>query len=257
MTATEVERLLAQATNERGVAAFEPPSPFETIYGQVRAAENRILPDEQVRMLPDGSGLWNANEWRIRRASAERLVGELGRRGKPLNILEVGCGNGWLSAMLHRAGHTVMGIDAFTVELEQAVRVFDGPSFARADLFTSQLSEGRFDAVVFAASFQYFADAPRAIERSRQLLAPNGEIHVLDTILYADAREARSAMERSDLYYKELGFPQMIGRYHAHVRSSLEQLGGARMIAAPSPMRRLQQALGMNPSPFTHMVFTR
>lgn len=257
MTATEVKRLLAHATNERGVAVFEPPSPFETIYGRVRAAENRILSDEQVRRLPDGTGLWNAHEWRIRRSSSERLVNELGRRGKSLNILEAGCGNGWLSALLHRAGHTVIGIDAFTEELEQAVRVFDGPLFARADLFTSALPEERFDAVIFAASFQYFSDAGATIEQSRRLLAPNGEIHLLDTILYRDAGEARSAMDRSDRYYKELGLPEMVGRYHVHMRPALEQLGGARILAAPSCARRVQRALGMNPSPFTHMVFSR
>lgn len=257
MTATDVKRMLAHATNERGVAVFAPPSPFEAIYGRVRRAENRILTDDQVRSLPDGNGLWNASEWRIRRASAERLTKELARHRRTLNILEVGCGNGWLSAFLHREGHTVVGIDIFTEELEQAARVFDGPLFARADLFCSPLPEGRFDAVIFAASFQYFVSAGSVIGQARRLLAPLGEIHVIDTILYRDDVQARAAEDRSDLYYKELGFPEMTGRYHAHVRPSLQQLAGARVIAAPSSICRLKQALGMNPSPFAHMVFAR
>jgi SAM-dependent methyltransferase len=257
MTATDVKRMLDHATNERGVAVLAQPSPFEAIYGRVRRAENRILTDEQVRRLPDGSGLWNAKEWRIRRASAERLTSELDRHGRTLNILEVGCGNGWLAAFLNRAGHTVMGIDVFTEELEQAARVFEGPLFARADLFRSPLPESRFDAVIFAASFQYFSDAAATLERSRRLLVPNGEVHVLDTVLYSGHQEARRAMDRSDHYYTGLGAPEMTGRYHAHVRTSLERSGGARILASPSPMRRMQQALGRNPSPFTHIAFAR
>lgn len=257
MTATEVKSLLTHATNERGVAVFEPPSAFEERYGRVRSLEERILTDDQVRALPDGTGLWNATEWRTRAASAKGLRVALDERGKPLNILEVGCGNGWLSALLHRAGHTVVGIDAFTAELQQAARVFDGPLFARADLFRSPLPEGRFDVVLFAASFQYFPDAAATIDRSRQLLAPQGRIHVLDTVLYADAREARSAMDRSDRYYNELGVPEMAGNYHAHTLPSLERLGGMQVLSTPPKFSRLRTALGLPASPFAHITFSR
>jgi protein-L-isoaspartate O-methyltransferase len=40
------------------------------------------------------------HEWQIRKASSNRLVKYLAKKQKILEILEVGCGNGWLSAKL-------------------------------------------------------------------------------------------------------------------------------------------------------------
>jgi SAM-dependent methyltransferase len=236
-----------------GVYLASPPSPFEERYGAVRAKEHRILTDEQVRRLPKADGLWNADEWHIRERSAVRLVQELNRQGTGSRILEVGCGNGWLSAYLQHAGHSVLGTDAFTMELEQAARVFpNGPVFARADLFASPLPVAAFDVVVFAASIQYFSDVRATLRRALDLLRPNGSIHVLDTILYRDSAEASAAQERSRAYYASIGFPEMVVDYHAHPLAVF--LGGhAQIIASPPRFPRLSKFLGATPSPFTHV----
>lgn len=254
MTQEEDHTLLHGGHVEQGVLLAEPVSHFEAIYRQVRAAERRILTDEQVRALPDGEGLWNAPEWRIRERSAARLVRELSRYERPLTVLEVGCGNGWLCGLLHRQGHTVVGIDTFTEELEQAARLFRGPLFARADLFRSTLAKASFDVIVFAASFQYFHDGTATIKRCMELLTADGEVHILDTILYGSKAASAAAVDRSRSYYASLGFPEMAQNYHAHELALLRTQGKLSVLTAPSGMERTLKRFGRPCSPFTHVV---
>lgn len=251
------ESFLTDAPLRSGVRILSDAVPFEVLYERARSAEKRILTDEQVAQLPDGSGLWNAEEWRIRARSAGRLLHELRAFEPVARILEVGCGNGWLSAKLQREGYDVLGIDAFTAELEQAARVFnEGPQFARADLFHSALPKAFFDVNVFAASFQYFPDAAEALEHARSMLRSNGEIHVIDTILYRSPVEAAAATERSRNYYAGIGVPEMTDHYHAHTLAELKEIGHLRVLSAPSGMDRTLRRFGREASPFTHVVIT-
>jgi SAM-dependent methyltransferase len=236
-----------------GVHLLGAPSAFEERYAAVRGKETRMLNDAQLRRLPDGTGLWNASEWAVRKRGARRLLAALARRPDASPVLEVGCGNGWLSGMLHRAGHAVVGIDPFTMELEQAARVFPGPLFVRADFSSAPLREGHFGTVVFAASIQWLPDAQAAMHRSLALTAPGGEVHVLDSVLHPDAATAKAASERSRAYYAALGFPEMAQHYHAHRINSLQGLGTSKLLSAPARWKRL---LG-NRSPFTHLVIAK
>jgi len=249
---------LQERTEQNGISILCGPSPFEAGYHKVRALEQRILSDDQVSQLPQGTGLWNAHEWRIRARSADRLARALEKRGQGQRILEVGCGNGWLSALLQHRGHHVMGIDVFTAELEQAARVFpSGPVFARADLFRSPLPSGGFEAIVLAASIQYFRDPVATLERTLELLAPGGEVHVLDTIIYPDEAAAGKARLRSDAYYKSLDVPEMVGHYYAHTLATFARLGSMKVLSAPRSVDKWLSRLGGNCSPFSHLVLSR
>lgn len=234
-----------------GVRIVDIPSAFEALYAEARKKERRVLTDEQVARLPDGKGLWNAAEWRIRSKSATRLLQSLNAQGNALRVLEVGCGNGWLSGRMAAAGHLVLGIDAFTEELEQAARVFPSVSFARADLHSSTSQVGSFDAIVFAASIQYF-DSPQAVmKRALDLLARNGSIHILDSILYPSEATAAAAQERTCNYYAQLGVPALAAHYHAHALGDFMPYGAA---VISVPRSRFMQLLSGNASPFTHLV---
>ncbi len=257
MTDERVYEPLPAGRLENGVLLLEPPSAFEAAYSLVRKAERRVLTDEQVRSLPNGDGLWNAAEWDIRTRSAKRLVKALSELDRPLTILDVGCGNGWLSALLQREGHTVHGMDAFTEELEQAARIFPGPQFMRADLFRSPLPERAFDAIIFAASFQYFPYPVATIQRCMELLTAHGEVHILDSMLYRSKAECVAAVERSRTYYGTLGFPEMASHYHAHELAQLQALGKLRVLSAPNGMERTLKRFGRPSSPFTHVVIER
>lgn len=248
---------LTSAPCANGVRLLSSPSAFEALYARVRGQEQRILSDAQVARLPDGGGLWNADEWRLRKQGMQRLLRALQQQGPRLHVLEVGCGNGWLAAAMARDGHVVVGIDAFTTELEQAARVFPQVLFARADLFTPSLPMGAFDAVVFAASLQYFSDCGAALERALDLAGAEGRVHVLDSVLYADEAAARSAQERSAAYFTRMGVPEMAVHYHAHCLKQVMRAGDASVLAAPSRKGIRSWLLRNASSPFTHVVLKR
>jgi 2-polyprenyl-3-methyl-5-hydroxy-6-metoxy-1,4-benzoquinol methylase len=197
---------------------------FEELYIASRQKEKRIYSDAQVSRLPDTDiNHIHAGEWKVRKRSAARLLKLLRKKNRPLNILEVGCGNGWLSDKL--AGlmnSTVMGIDINEVELIQAKRVFgykDNIQFAIESLNSVERSR-RYDVIVFAASIQYFPDLHKTIQTGLSLLNPDGEIHILDSHFY-HRNEIQAAIQRSHSYYQAIGFEEMADRYFHHAFESL------------------------------------
>ncbi len=192
---------------------------FEKLYLGSRKIENRIYTDDQVRKLP-----WvapsheHASEWEIRKRSSERLIRYLKNKNKPLQILEVGCGNGWLSHRISciRQSH-VTGLDVNRFELKQARRVFSentNLSFAEGDIH-SLSAERAFDVIVFAASIQYFFSLDQVMDDAFSILKKEGEIHILDSFFY-NAHEIEKARYRSHVYYKSIGFEEMSKFYFHH-----------------------------------------
>lgn len=194
------------------------------LYLRVRAKEGRLHPDDLVMRLPHVPETHpHALEWRLRAASASALSRHLSRHSRPLAILDLGCGNGWLAARLNQAGHTLLGLDLNRFELAQAARVFT-PSvtlaFLEANIFSAPFPPAGFDVIVLASVIQYFASLPRLLQHLRTYLKPQGEIHLIDSPLYEEA-ELPAAAERSRAYYAGLGFPEMSASYHHHRLSDL------------------------------------
>jgi len=174
------------------------------LYLRVREKEGRLYPDEIAARLPSIPGDHPlADEWRARSASASRLVRHLSRESKPLSILDLGCGNGWLSNLLHKSGHHVIGVDRNRRELKQAARLFgprSGLSFLEADIFLAPFAAGYFDVVLLSSVIQYFFDLPALLRELSRYLKPRGEIHIMDSPLYSEA-ELEEAVRRSEQYY--------------------------------------------------------
>lgn len=195
------------------------------LYLRVREKEGRLYSDDllaRLPSLPNGHPL--AGEWRARSASASRLTRYLSRRPEPLRLLDLGCGNGWLSNLLARSPRHVTGVDQNRTELRQAARVFSSnPNlcFLEADIFSAPFSFSAFDIIVLASVIQYFPDLRALLTQLLRYLKPNGEIHILDSPLYSDS-EADAAKERTRTYYTCLGFPQMADFYFHHRFSDLK-----------------------------------
>lgn len=190
---------------------------FEDLYIAVRQQEKRVYTDEQLQLLPDIDHIYY-DEWKIRKRSSERLITYLEKKHKPLRILEVGCGNGWLSAKLSNIPNTrVTGLDINQVEIEQAQRVFkmDNLDFIYDSFNESTFENENFDVIVFAASLQYFPSVINVLKQALTILRHSGEIHIIDTPFYTPL-ETEKADERSCRYYSALGIPEMAAHYFHH-----------------------------------------
>ncbi len=216
----------------------ETVSLFEEAYLRLRKKENRIYSDEVVALLPlVPPGHPHASEWKLRAQSSKRLIEYLGNKNKLkinsrngattqrgavaqlretfLDILEVGCGNGWLSHRLSMLPMNVTGCDINQQELQQAVRVFSsfGIRFTETDSVFSV--KNKFDVIVFAASMQYFRSLKDTIEKFSTLLNESGEIHILDTHFY-NKINIESARQRTVEYFHRMNADEMTDHYFHH-----------------------------------------
>lgn len=224
-------------------------------YHDVRQREGRLLADDIVRGLPDsGARTSHPQEWRVRGRSLQRLMSMLNDR--PRSILEAGCGNGWLSARLADAGHSVTGLDTGATELEQAKRVFaDRPiTWILGDPWTDLLPVHTFDLILFAASIQYFPDIHALFSRCHELLSADGEILIIDSHFYQDAAAAEHARERSTSYYASVGRPEMADFYHHHTYGAMTgACGGAVVEIIPPRGKAAALLLGRFPFPIVRI----
>lgn len=201
-------------------------SNFEDLYISVRQKEMRVLTDAQLIWLPDtaASAIYY-KEWRVRKQSLERLVAYLSKKNKPLEILEIGCGNGWLAAKLSEDQRThVIGLDINRVDINQAERVFRRKNleFICGQFKPGMFKEIKFDIILFAASIQYFPSLNKILADALTCLARNGEIHIIDSPFYK-SNEVQNAALRTENYYKDLGYPQMASYYFHHTLINLQQ----------------------------------
>ena len=199
---------------------------FESLYIDVREKESRVLSDDEVRLLPKtNSGHKLHREWNLRKKTTNRFLAYLA--GKDVNNgLDIGCGNGWFTAEIAKMkpNSRVVGVDINVIELEQAARVFSSKNinFLYHDIFKdSFVFNNKFDLITLNASVQYFPDFEILIDKLKEFLIPNGEIHVLDSPFYA-ANKTKEAKERTRLYYKSLGNEKLSNYYFHHCIKSAE-----------------------------------
>ncbi len=197
-----------------------PVNLFERRYIELRSREQRIYSDEELLQLPAIHKKHpHYTEWQVRKRSADKLLERLLQKQKPLQILEVGCGNGWLSKQLVAIhGSKVIGSDVNFTELQQAARVFShipNLHFIYGDIRSGLFEEMEFDCIVFAACIQYFPSLPEIISQALSLLKLGGEVHILDSPFYKPAA-IPAARQRTADYYKAADLPEMTRHYFHH-----------------------------------------
>ncbi len=134
------------------------------------------------RLVRDNPGhsQWYIQRFKDMAADGHDLFGEarlidamVARRSR---ILDAGCGPGRIGGWLHRAGHTVVGVDVDPQLIAAAQTDEPGPEWILGDLATIDLGR-TFDAIVCAGNVMTFV-APsrraRVVERLAAHLAPQG-----------------------------------------------------------------------------------
>jgi ubiquinone/menaquinone biosynthesis C-methylase UbiE len=236
--------------NSRSEADSSSAAAFEKLYIQLRKKEQRFYTDDEVRSLPQITASHaHYKEWLLRSRSCKWLIRYLGKKRKSLHILEVGCGNGWLSAQLAKnISGQVVGMDINKEELAQAERVFSAISnlkFIQGDIRSAPLGQDSFDIIIFAASLQYFSSLDEIIRSAFQYLKADGEIHIIDTLFYR-ASHVAAARQRTKDYYNSLGFPEAADYYFHHCLEDLDHFSAKILYNTASWVHRFTK----NKSPF-------
>jgi len=187
-------------------------------YEAIRRAEGRgSQTDNYYRALPfeDRSGRF-AGDWRIRAISFRAFLREVlepfeGRRNAPLKVLDLGAGNGWLSYRLAQRGHAVAAVD-LGVNREDGLgaHVHYDAGFlpVQAEYDRVPFVDGLFDLAIFNASFHYSPDYRTTLAEAARVLAPEGQLVILDTPVYHDPRSGLEMIrERQARFLRAYGFP--------------------------------------------------
>jgi ubiquinone/menaquinone biosynthesis C-methylase UbiE len=233
---------------------------FESIYLKVRDKEKRIYPDDELIKLPFSS-VKNPHkkEWNLRAKSYLRFKEYLRQKKDNLNLLDLGCGNGWFCGQLSKSFHLdFCCVDVNLTELTQGRKIFNsGPiNFIYADIFKADISKTFFDIIIINAAVQYFPDLKKLVERILVLLKNNGEIHIIDSPFYTSAK-ARNARQRTKYYYNSIGFPQMAENYFHHTWEGLSNFSNKIIYNPTSFMNSILNVFLVKDSPFPWICLTK
>jgi SAM-dependent methyltransferase len=153
-----------------------------------------------MRQLPYLAAGPLARQWTVRArtfdAFVERILQPMARRSpRPLRVLDLGAGNGWLSWRAALDGHRAVALDVRDDHVDglgaaEAYLESVHGRFHRvvASFESLPIAGGGFDLVVFNASLHYALDLAATLREARRVTHVAGRIVILDSAFYA--REA-------------------------------------------------------------------
>jgi ubiquinone/menaquinone biosynthesis C-methylase UbiE len=107
------------------------------------------------------------------------LKGRL-RELSPAVVLDLGCGNGYLSGAIHDLGLEVIGADPSPEMIARArLRLGDSVRVVQAPAEDLPFADGAVNLVVSFLSFRYM-EWPQAIEEMHRVLSPDGRLIIID-----------------------------------------------------------------------------
>ncbi|MCB0646435.1 MAG: class I SAM-dependent methyltransferase [Saprospiraceae bacterium] len=221
-------------------------------YIELRKKEQRLFPDEWVMHLPKlPRESIHHEEWKIREKSMQRLLNYL-PANKNLEILDLGCGNGWLANVLAKnTNYNVLGIEINDEEFAQAKSLFTSNNckFLQSDIFNENFELHQFDCIILNASIQYFPDPVQLIDRLLNLMSEGGSIHIIDTPIYK-SKDVSAAKKRSREYFEKMGVPGMQYHYFHHSTEMLRPYDYDYLYFPGTKLRRFFQIFSGPDSPF-------
>ena len=233
---------------------------FENTYLKVREKEKRIYSDNELRVLPFASGSNpHKNEWDLRAKSFLRFKKHIKIKNRKLNLLDLGCGNGWFCGQLSKSfDHNFLCADVNLNELKQGRRVFNSEriNFIYADIFNSEIPQASFDIITVNAAVQYFPDLSKLLNKLLPLIGDNGEIHLIDSPIYSIS-ESKKKKKRTMDYYSSIGFSEMADNYYHHTWDELSAFKFEILYKPDSLKNKIKQSFFQKDSPFPWIKITR
>jgi len=173
-------------------------SRYLAAYARLREREGRGSGGEaELLALPYVTTGPLASQWEVRARTYDRFVGSVlapcarAVAPRPLRVLDLGAGNGWLCYRLSLLGHrpvaldlrmdAVDGLGAAAPYARHLPRVFERVAGSFEDLpFRSRL----FDVALFNASLHYAERLSGALVEAARVVASGGRLAILDSPFY-------------------------------------------------------------------------
>jgi len=186
-------------------------------YRKIRHAEGRGSGEATYYLaLPyrDLSGA-NAEQWAIRARSyryfERKILPAVERKAaRPLDILDLGAGNGWMSYRLSLRGHHPIALDIFDDSKDglRAARHYPCPiPLVEAEFDHLPFRDATADLAIYNASIHYSTDYRRTLAEARRVLRIDGMLVIIDSPVYR-LREHGEQMvaEKHHCFERKFGF---------------------------------------------------
>lgn len=181
-------------------------SRFRKAYAAHRAAEGRGHAADELLALPYLQTGPFAKQWAVRArtfdAFVRRIVEPLQRTlDRPLRLLDLGAGNGWLCRRIAQLGGEAVALDLRDDHVDGLGAAWSlieaGARFERvaASFDALPLREGYFDVVAFNASLHYALDLAHVLSEARCVVRPGGRVAILDSPFYAAERDGLAMVD--------------------------------------------------------------
>jgi protein-L-isoaspartate(D-aspartate) O-methyltransferase len=123
----------------------------------------------------------NGNPWRtVNAAELDALDAHVTPPAPGARALDVGCGTGQLTDGLHHLGYDAIGIDAAPTAIHRARTTYAGPTFMLGDIAAAAMSPGAYALITTRLVYPFLPDPTGFLARAAQLLAPGGQLLVVD-----------------------------------------------------------------------------
>jgi SAM-dependent methyltransferase len=187
-------------------------------YRHIRHAEGRGSDQsDYYRALPScGRSDPNSTMWAMRSTTYSCFLQNIlepleAKESAPLDVLDLGAGNCWLSNRLSLRGHRPVALDIFTDERDGLRAARNYSSYfpvIEADFDHLPLPSSTFDLAIFNASFHYSANYFQTLSEIRRCLRPSGNFVILDSPMYRQRSHGqRMVEEKHAAFVKRYGFP--------------------------------------------------
>lgn len=168
---------------------------FAREYARHRAEEGRGYCGEQLLALPYLRSGPHAGQWKIRARTFDaliaRVIGPMAEHlGRPLQLLDLGAGNGWLSYRLALEGHDTFALDirADNVDGLGAASAFRQRAATMKCIVAPfehvPLPSESVDIALFNASLHYATDLDAVLREAGRVARPGGRIVIVDSPFY-------------------------------------------------------------------------
>jgi SAM-dependent methyltransferase len=180
---------------------------FRIDYAAHRAAEGRGLGETELLDLPWLGIGPQARQWRVRARTFEAFLKHVAdpvarSAGRPLRILDLGAGNGWLSYRLALRGHDCIAVDIRDDRVDGLGAAEPFLSRVRFDCFVGSfdalpVADRVADLTIFNAALHYATSLGATLTEAARATRRGGTLVILDSPFYAqDAQGAAMVAEK-------------------------------------------------------------